>query len=141
MVNALDETIQRHTTTTIRPLLNSGEYEHATAGTSSNSITFTPLHYRPSAYPEIDLDDFDGYTFDDGTEHKFWSIKEVSNNKAHVFYQNNHTNQRLVHQLVDLNLSSIKARITKKLSEGYTIDRMQSDFRATDRTMIEQIPF
>lgn len=140
LVTASDETILRHATSDNRYVLPNGEYEHAFASILGNSISFNPMKYRPSAYPDSSIYYLDVYNFDDGKEQKVWAIKETEDNKAHVFYQNDHTEQRLVYQLVDLNIKSMSSRISQKLQEDYKLNPNQHDFDFTDRNLT-YIPF
>jgi hypothetical protein len=127
-------------TFTKRVEVHGEEYLHAIASVSGDEIEFQPLPYKPFQYPRLNMSGLSLYEFDDGAEQKRWAIKDAGNNQAHVFYQNNQTEQRLVYQLVDLGAKSVSSRISQKLQNGY---RFVSDtaFFVTEHRLLEPVPY
>lgn len=115
------------------------EYCHCEASIVDDCIEFTTLPYRPSHYPTDDIKDLACYHYDDGKERKLWAIKDAGNGKAHLFFKNNQTHQRLIYQCVDLGLRSIHSRITDKIQKNYyrTNSAISWDFDSKQRELIE----
>jgi hypothetical protein len=103
--------------------LNVDEYLHAELSfDDQGQIIFTPLHYSPSRYPTSPVINVHVFESDDGKERKVWGITDAGNNLAHVFYQNNQTNKRLVYNLVSTRSNTLNDRIQNQLSKGYKFD-------------------
>ena len=136
-----DRQIMQHQAFNNRVAVKGGEYLHAIARVSGDEIEFEPLLYRPSQYPSKDISDLEFFEYVNGTEHKLWAIKDAGNNQAHVFYQNDQSDQRLVYQLVDLGLESISTRQAKKTQNGYVQIANPYEYFASTRTLDIQIPF
>lgn len=103
-------------------------------------VSFLPKLYNPSRYPTRDIDDIDSFVCDDGEERKTWGIADAGNNLAHVFYQNNRTNNRLVYNLVDTRSVTLNDRIQKQVSKGYVSDGTH-EFNCSDRHLKALLPF
>jgi len=136
LVNDEDNSVIRHDKSKQRPVLPNGDYEHACLSIVDENMSFNSLPYRPSVYPDQAVSDLEVFTFDDGNERKVWAIKETQGDKAHAFYENTQTSDRLVHQLVDLTNNSVSQRITQKLQDGYTRLPNKYDFKPKSRALI-----
>ncbi|MFT5723881.1 MAG: hypothetical protein ACI9JN_000998 [Bacteroidia bacterium] len=122
--------------------LNVDEYLHAELSFDDQGQTiFDPLHYSPSRYPTNDIDDINVFHFDDGKVMKIWGIVDAGNNMAHVFYQNNQTNNRLVYNLVSTRSMTLNDRIQKQVSKGYKFTEERTYFNLTRHWEFVGIPF
>jgi hypothetical protein len=131
-----NDVVTSHGKRTKRPTVSGLNYEHACLSIVDENVSFSSLPYRPSAYPSASICDMEAFSFDDGQEIKIWAIKEIDDKTAHVFYENNHTDGRLVHQYVDLSVQPIAHRIKHKLTEGYQVLQDKYDFKVASRSLI-----
>ena len=115
-----------------RILFSSGEYSHCTLY-NHPELTFKPLPYKPSPYPELDIHSIRNFIH--YGENKAWSIVEFPGDESALFYKNENTRGRLVFQ--HLEKTNVNERVKAKIREGYTQISEISTYQAASRTLIK----
>lgn len=93
-----------------------GEYGHCVLIKNANGLLeFTPLGYRPSPYPQRDMN-IVHMQHPDG---KTWAIVDESG-PSQVFFANTQTNGRLVYQQLK-DAITVSARVIEKQNKGYVL--------------------
>lgn len=116
-----------------RILFSSGEYSHSTLYNHPD-VTFKPLPYKPSPYPETEIHGIQVFIHPD--EDKSWSVIDGSG-QQYTFYKNANSRGRLVFQSIDGVKNDIIKRVNDKQKEGYISISGYYTFKASTRELIK----
>lgn len=116
-----------------RILFSSGEYSHCTLY-NHPELTFKPLPYKPSPYPEFDISGIQVFIHLD--EDKHWAIMEYSG-QQYTFYKNPNSRGRLVFQSIKSGINGVIERVNDKKKEGYIAISGLYIFKVSTRELIK----